>query len=197
MINWKPITGQRELKKNTSPQWAVHLRPQYSHVTLVSGYPILTTKISWMHSERGFITHGAPLSTYAKRFKKNCLQLHLHCKILFTRQRNINQHFSTKFGVNQCRSTTSVLVATLCPQQQRQRWVIRVCFFVHGIAFCVKRLNVCFTFLFYSSVIWTNYCLSMERGVISVSQSSSCTLSTRTSAFMLLRWVGESYTAHR
>ena len=125
---------------------------------------------------------------------------HLHCEILFTRQRNIHQHFLTKFGVNRCRSTTPYWWP-LCARMTahiilRQRWVTRVCFFFHSIAFCVKRLNVCFTFLFYSSVIWTNYCLSMERGVISVLQSSSCTLSTRTSAFMLLRWVGEYHTVH-
>ena len=110
--------------------------------------------------------------------------------------KNVNQHFFYRFGVNRYRSTT-LYRWPLCARMTahiilRQRWVIRACFFVHSIAFCVKRLdNVCFTFLFYSSVIWTNYCLSMERGVISVSQSSSCTLSTRTSAFMLLRWVGE------
>ena len=32
--------------KDTSPQWVVHLSPQYSHVTLVSGHPFLTA-VNW------------------------------------------------------------------------------------------------------------------------------------------------------
>ena len=42
----KPITGQWITLKNTSPQWVVHLSPQYSHVTLVSGHLFLTA-VNW------------------------------------------------------------------------------------------------------------------------------------------------------
>ena len=34
----KPITGERITLKNMWPQWVLHLSPQYSNVTLVSGH---------------------------------------------------------------------------------------------------------------------------------------------------------------
>ena len=35
----KPIPGEQITLKNMWPQWVLHLSPQYSNVTLVSGYP--------------------------------------------------------------------------------------------------------------------------------------------------------------
>ena len=97
---------------------------------------------------------------------------HLHCEILFTRQRNIHQHFWTKFGVNRSRSTTPYWWP-LCAHKTahiilRQRWITGVCFFLHSIAFCVKS--------------WTMYVLPFSFIVPLFEQTAVCSWSLELSA---------------